>query len=125
MEYGDDYAKFAYILNGPSIFVVFVFGGFFNIVTICLLNWRRGQRFVSIDSENLPITPDSDLSDQNSNYGSLKSSYNASKKPVISSFLLWIVCSEQLLLTAALLNFSLPTMFNLFTTYYTYLIPIL
>ena len=126
MEYDDYYAKIAYILNGPSIFVVFIFGGFFNIVTICVLQWRKGSdHFNQLDSEALPISPEKENSDTNSSYGSVVSDHIGltTKKQSLSPYLLWITCSEQILLTAALLNFSLPTIFNLFSTYYANFIP--
>jgi hypothetical protein len=127
MEYDDRYAKIAYILNGPAIFAVFIFGGFFNIVPICILQWRKGtDHFIKINSEVLPISPEKENSDNNALYGSVVSDDIGliSKKQSLNPYLLWITCSEQILLTAALLNFSLPTIFNLFSSYYANFIPL-
>lgn len=128
MEYGDYYAKIAYILNGPGIFIVFLFGGFFNVITICILRWIRQDKDGSKDSqfpEELSITEK--LDESSANYGSFLGSDNLdliSAKAKLSPYLMWMTCADHVLLTSSLLNYSIPTMFDLFSTYYAKFIPL-
>uniref|UniRef100_A0A914DRD6 Uncharacterized protein n=1 Tax=Acrobeloides nanus TaxID=290746 RepID=A0A914DRD6_9BILA len=126
MEFGEDYSQITYILNGPAIFVVFLVGGILNVVSICILLWKQ-QRKQSQDelSEVLSISEEK-LLDLSSNYGSFCSEASKldEKKQELSPTLVWITCFEQILLTSTLLNYSIPTLFDLFSSYYAKFIPL-
>lgn len=123
--------EFLNFLNGPLIFSTCIFGTLFNLFALYLLIFVKIQRKNSTKTnEKIRLLSISIYTDQPSNYIEKlelhkleKAQTKKIRKPRIFMYFLWIIGCDIVLLCSSLLNFSVPTLLDCFSSKYALTLP--
>jgi hypothetical protein len=126
LDMDDDlFTHASYLINGPLISFLFVSGTLLNFIVLYILQFRMYKRMSCYGNII-------QASGQLALYFTIKKRRTGSPrrsklptKPQICIYLLWTTSCDIALLTSAFFTYSIPTLFECYTSFYAYLLPLL